>query len=144
LNKFVVTAIFFVVTIMMAGNAAAISCAYGTVYQSDELTPVYGATVQAYKDKDYKQQIGADATSAVDGTYSIDLGDFSGNTVNIKAFIGKKEGTGSGNIESHGSNHTALNLYLSNVKIDIPDYPKVALSIAAIIGLMFIINLRKK
>lgn len=144
MNKFVVSSIFFIVTIMMAGNAAAISCAYGTVYQSDELTPVYGATVQAYEDKDYKHQIGADAISAVDGTYSIDLGDFSGNTVNIKAFIGEKEGTGSGNIDTHGSSHTALNLYFSNVNIDIPDYPKVALSIATIIGLVFIINLSKK
>ena len=128
----------------MMGTAAATAPTYvvGTVYETDGTTPVAGATVTAYSDLGYSVQEGIPAVADTEGDYSILLPTLvAGNTVYVEAVSGTSSGREDGILKDYSS---PLSLNLALVDVNIPEFPTIALPIAAILGLAFIFQRRRE
>lgn len=139
--KKVVTILVAIALIAIMGTAAATGFVAGAVYGDDGTTPVPNAVVTAYNDSGFTAVDGSGTTNA-DGTYFIPLTSLmAGDTVYMRAESGSSSGTSSGVLNSIGY---LLNFDLAIVNIQIPEFPTIALPIAAILGLAFIFQRRKE
>ncbi|MDF1532835.1 MAG: PEF-CTERM sorting domain-containing protein [ANME-2 cluster archaeon] len=137
MNKLIISALLIFGLAGMIGTAGA-SFAYGVVLDSDGSTLVNGATVKAF-DINNDVELGSSVTG-IDGRYSIDLGSYDKSQVNVTAQLSDKTGKTIANVDIFGT----LILYRADVTMDIPEFPTIALPVAALLGLMFIISSRKK
>ena len=132
-----------IVLMAMMGTAAAADDSYvvGTVYESDGTTVVPQAIVTAYTDSGYTISDGTDIAND-EGRYSIDLSTLNaGDTVFVEAIKGSSVGRNSGVLNDYSN---LVDFDLAIVDIEIPEFPTIALPVAAILGLAFIIQRRRE
>lgn len=139
--KKIVISLVAIALIAMIGTAAATSFVAGTVYGGDGTTPVPFANVTAYSDSGLTALEGNDTANA-EGNYMINLASLTaGNTVYMKATDGTNTGVASGVLNGYSN---ILTIDLAIVDIQIPEFPTIALPVAAILGLAFIFQRRRE
>jgi hypothetical protein len=144
-NKIKIISMVVAVIFAFTGTAMAASFAYGTVFDTtvSPAIPSGGATIKVYSDNLHTNLLGT-GTSAGDGTYAVNLGDYSGINVYVSATLNTLSGDAVGSLRQYGNIIVGvLYLYPTNINISIPEFPTVALPIAAVIGLVFFFQQRK-
>lgn len=138
MNKILLIAIALMA---MIGTAAATSYVAGTIYLADGTTTVPYASVTAYNDSGLTAVEGTDTANGV-GNYVVQLTTLTaGNTVYVKAVSGTNTGTASGVLNDYSN---LINFDLAIVDVEIPEFPTIALPVAAILGLAFIFQRRRE
>ena len=147
MNKLIISALLIFGLVGMIGTATAnVDIVEGIIYVNEITNPVSGAEVTVYRGSDHTDVIGTYSTES-DGSYVIVLPvGYDEPTVFVTATyhdaVENKDmfGSTTGTVTQ---DTIAFQLYEVDVGL-IPEFPTIALPIAAILGLMFIINSRKK
>jgi hypothetical protein len=133
----------------MVGTAAAVTTVItGQILdETNSNAPVNGALVKIYE-SDCATQLGTNSdvshtTGSDVGTYSVVIPEQPALTeICVKATLGDLWGTKLTTVS--GTPTWDVLVLIESVGINIPEFPTIALPVAAMIGLMFIINSRKK
>ena len=140
----IITAMLALMVAMM-GIAAATSYVVGEVKDVDG-NLVLGAEVTAYDENDIAFAVPIASVSSTDGAYAITLPDgYIKSTVRVKAIKDSNSGTAIGPKVYQINSPVQTVIYLVNIgNFSIPEFPAVALPIAAVIGLVFFFQQRRE
>ncbi|MCK4732138.1 MAG: PEF-CTERM sorting domain-containing protein [Methanophagales archaeon] len=143
----VITALAMTVVMLVAmtGIAAAEATVCGWVFLQDQTTKVSGANVNVYSDSDHINRVGSGETD-VNGWYSVSCGSLTaGNTAYVTASTDDgKSGESEGAVKYVGEGVYEANIAVVIVELGIPEFATIAIPVAAILGLLFFFNHRKR
>jgi len=133
----------FIVATAMTGIASAAVKVTGIVYDSDGVI-VIGADVDVYSDSDHTVKIGYGLTDSF-GWYTVYTAALSeGQTAYVTASKDGNSGANDGEVEQHGEGMFTADIAVVIVTFSVPEFATIAIPVAAILGLLFFFNHRKR